>query len=279
MAKTKIPFADKTWNPVIGCSPASAGCHNCYAIKTVKRQIALQEGQGRHDLALKYARVLTEDKDKWNGKFTVFLDRMEEPYTWPKKPIRVFVGSLTDIFHPGLTYAVKNNIFNVILDPKLSHIKWIIITKRAKQMLEFAKIRKTEIENNKNIACLVSCEIQETADRRIPDLLKSPFHIKGVSVEPMLEYIDIAKYFECESCLHPAAHWCCDPVLNWVVCGCESGKDKRPIDKEAIRNLRDQCIDADRPFFLKQMVVGKGKKTTETPFLDRKKWVQYPEGF
>ena len=145
MAKTKIPFADKTWNPVIGCSMASDGCHNCYAIKTVKRQISLQEGHGRHDLAKKYARVLTEDKDKWNGNFAVFPDRMVEPYTWPRKPIRVFVGALTDIFHPGLPYVVLNNLFDVILNPILSHISWIIITKRASQMVEFANGRRKEI--------------------------------------------------------------------------------------------------------------------------------------
>ena len=274
MSKTKIPFATRTWNPVIGCSMASDGCHNCYAIKTVKRQIALQKGHDRHDLALKYARVLTEDQANWNGRFTVFLDKLKEPYTWPKKPTRVLVGSLTDIFHPGLTYAVKNNIFNVILDPKLSHIKWILITKRAKQMLEFVNIRKAEIMNNTDIACLVSCENQETAERRIPDLLRSPFAIKGVSAEPMLDGIDLYSPGD----FGPLGMKPFLKHLQWVVCGCESGKNKRLIDKDLIRDLRDQCISSGTPFFLKQMVV-KGKKVTEMPFLDRKQWTQYPEGF
>ena len=107
-----------------------------------------------------------------------------------------------------------------------------------------------------NVWLLVSVENQETADERIPELLRireyGKWPVLGASVEPMLEGIDIKPYLGgifCDACFQ-------DINLDWVVCGCESGPRRRPVKLSGVRMLRYQCNEADVPFFLKQIEIG-----------------------
>lgn len=127
-----------------------------------------------------------------------------------------------------------------------------------------------------NVWLGVSCEDQKTADERIPLLLHTPAQVRFVSVEPMLESVDIAKYMCSE--LHDPALDCKyhepDGGLDWVVCGTESGPRRRICHIDNIRSVRDQCVAAEVPFFLKQIEID--GKLVKMPELDGKVWAKMP---
>ena len=123
----------------------------------------------------------------------------------------------------------------------------------------------------------VSVEDKKTADERIPILLQIPFVKHFVSVEPALGYVDLTKFsgitHEDEDRNKIVFHYMIDD-LDWVVMGCESGPKRRPANIHWFRYLRDQCVNAGVPFFLKQMEVD--GKVVKMPALDGKVWDQGP---
>ena len=142
-----------------------------------------------------------------------------------------------------------------------------------------------------NVWIGVTCENQEQADKRIPVLLQIPAAVRFVSVEPMLDEVVLSPWLgvvsgcrihcptTCRSCrLHS---WECEeahdnrPGINLVICGTESGPNRRATEIDAIRTLRDQCVEAGVPFFLKQMEIG--GRLVKMPELDGQRWAQWPE--
>lgn len=128
-----------------------------------------------------------------------------------------------------------------------------------------------------NVWVVTSVENQAMADLRIPLLCKIPAKVRGLSCEPMLERIDL-KLYQSEGGPTDA-----EPfrergdLLCWIICGCESGPRRRPVDLESIRNLRDQCNSAAIPFFLKQMEVA--GQMIKMPLLDGSRHGAFPAAF
>jgi len=132
----------------------------------------------------------------------------------------------------------------------------------------------------------VTAENQQRADERIP-ILQIPAAVRFISVEPMLGPIRLqrdwlmcpggAEYGHGMSLTRVHAGGCCDrhPRIHWVVCGSESGPNHRKTKIEWIRDLREQCISANVPFFLKQMEIN--GRMVKMPELDGKIWAQFPE--
>ena len=242
---TKITWCDETWNPTVGCSKKSPGCLNCYAEKIAMRFHA------------RYDDVVT-DKNGWTGKVLVREQVMEQPLHW-RKPRRVFVVSMGDLFHPGVPAPVQRKIFGVMLASP--HHTFMLLTKRPSNMRAFINEyvrdifdmgdRKRLPDQDKavlpsHIWCGTTVVNQEEAEKRIPPLLAIKCAVRFVSVEPMLGPVNLSRYMGGSAC----TKW--DPGIGWVICGGESGQRARPMNPRWVRSLRNQCVTSSIPFLMKQ---------------------------
>jgi len=182
MGKTKIEWTNFTWNPCSGCTKISAGCKNCYAERMAKR------------LAGKYG----YPEQPHHFDVTLHPDKLNQPYKW-RKPRRIFVCSMGDLFHEDVGFEYILKVWKVMAIN--NHHTFQILTKRPEQMLKFVQwlagadhISIAEFPQNVWIG--VTAENQKTADERIPILLKIPAAVRFVSVEPMLERIDLSQYLD-----------------------------------------------------------------------------------
>jgi len=258
MNKTGIEYLDFTWNPTHGCSAISTGCDNCWA-KTMATRLAAMGAPGY------------DKQDPF--KVTFHPDRLKEPLK-RKKPARIGVSFMGDLFHGDVKIEFIWQIFNIMM---VSEHIFLILTKRPLRM-ESVLVRMFDtlsFEAMNNIWFGVTAENQIQADNRIPALLKLPVKNHWVSVEPMLEQIDIYQYLICESCLDPSVCWCCDSRLNWVVCGGESGSGARAMDIDWVTSLKGQCKKAGTPFMFKQIIQG-GQKIS-APKLNGKRYMDIPQ--
>ena len=283
---TKIEWATEVWNPVTGCSPISEGCQNCYAKRMAQRL------KGRFGYP----------KDE-PFKVTFHPDRLEQPLKW-KKPRRIFVCSMGDLFHKDILDHQINSIFL-----KMVNIDWhtyLVLTKWPERMADFVSIGTGWRGKMSHVYLGVSCENQARADERIPTLLQIPAAKHFVSFEPLLGPVDLGlhlggeRYVDCGGCKStpvrgqpycPGDHEA--GGIDWVIAGCESGPNRRPAKIEWFRDLKNQCVDAGVPFFLKQMgteppaMAGietgipmwyENFKSTviKMPYLDGRKWNAMP---
>lgn len=256
---TGIEWTDATWNPIRGCARVSEGCRNCYAEGVAKRF----SGPGRpyHGLIARTG--------QWNGGVMV----VEHLLDWPlrkRKPQRIFVNSMSDLFHEAVPDEWIDQIFAVMaLAPQHT---FQVLTKRPERMREyFADLglraemigieaeaiggidRHTEDLKQRwplplpNVWLGVSVEDQATADVRIPLLLQTPAAVRWVSAEPLLGPVDLLY-----SAFDGAWPFKEMGQLDWVVVGGESGRNARPMHPYWARSLRDQCQAAGVPFLFKQ---------------------------
>ena len=242
---TKIQWTDEAWNPITGCTPVSEGCKNCYAARMAKR------------LAGRYG----YPKAPHGFDVTFHPDRLDIPSKW-KKPRRVFVNSMGDLFHDDVKEEWIKSVFNAmatdILQPCLH--TYLILTKRPKRMAAFfAANTKQGTLPWPNVWLGVTAENQARADERIPVLLSIPAAVHFVSVEPMLGPVDLETYLLSDA--DKAAHedQLLEPIqgfnyrkLNWAIAGPETGPGARPCNAEWIENLWQQCKVAGVLFFDKR---------------------------
>lgn len=224
MNKTKIDWANYTWNPISGCSPASEGCQNCYAERVSKRF-----------------------KLPW-GKPTIHWERLYHS-KFPATPSRIFVCSMSDLFHEDVNPEWIWQIWAAFRQ-RPGHT-FIVLTKRAERMRSILSELLTPLPN---VWLGVTAENQARADERIPLLLRTPAAKRFVSVEPMLGEISLRKYAYSRFCrtVRRELTGIDQPSLDWVICGGESGDGARPMHPDWARSLRDQCKSAGVPFFFKQ---------------------------
>jgi protein gp37 len=232
-ANSGIAWCDSTWNPIRGCSIASTGCASCYAVPMAARLERMTDGKSYVGLTEKSKGGQT----LWTGKIEVAPDHVwEQPMHW-RTPKRIFVNSMSDLFHPGVPDGVIDRVFaTAALCPQHT---FIILTKRSDRM----KRRGCDWRHSvaRNVWLGVSCENQETADERIPDLLATPAAVRVVSAEPLLGRIDLRPYLEYR------------PAIDWVIVGGESGPRARHCEERWIREVRHDCSRTHVAFFLKQI--------------------------
>jgi protein gp37 len=186
----------------------------------------------------------------WTGKVRLIEDHLEDPLRW-RKPRRIFVNSMSDLFHEALP---KEDIIKVfqIMSRAPQHV-FQILTKRPQRMLDMLKLMTFLRDSFRSpewplphVWLGVSVEDQQTADERIPLLLQTPASIRWISAEPLLGPLNLKRYlstFGCPDCV----------ALNWVVVGGESGQDARPCNVENISSVVRQCRNARVPVFVKQL--------------------------
>lgn len=239
--KSKIEWTDATWNPIRGCSVVSEGCRHCYAMNVAARFTA--EGQAYEGLAYR-----NESGAHWTGQVKLIEKHLNDPLHW-KRPRRIFVNSMSDLFHESIPDAWIERIFQVMYDAK-RHV-FQVLTKRPERMLDWIS-RSAFLSNAplENVWLGVSVEDQTTANERIPLLLETPAALRWVSAEPLLGPIDLATYYR-EEGQGTYSTWL--DYLDWVVAGGESGPCARPCALEWIEHLVNQCLAANKAVFCKQL--------------------------
>lgn len=282
---TKIEWATETWNPIVGCSPVSEGCRNCYAARDGWRLMHSPHQRTRTD----YARTVRKTKagrPVFTGKVNVRKHLLDQPLRW-KRPRRIFVPSMGDLFHENVPDEVIDQIFAVMALAR-QHT-FIVTTKRPERMAEYMISRlglfqgkapswehpvQKKIEriiNERptpedaglwkwplpNVWLGVSVENQATADERIPALLETPAAVRWLSCEPLLGPVDLRFVYEPEG--DERLPFPCfggeGPTneLHWVVVGGESGPGARPMNTAWVRDIVFQCGSAKVPVFVKQL--------------------------
>lgn len=226
---SKIDWTDATWNVTSGCTKVSPGCANCYAERMHKRLRAM--GQARY--AAPFSQVVCHP------------DALDAPLHW-RKPRRIFVNSMADLFHEDVPFAFVEAVTTVIA--ACSARTFQILTKRPERMREFFR-RIPQIWPLPNLWLGVTAENQEAADERIPLLLQTPAAVRFVSYEPALGPVDLRAVSTAN--VSAAAGNKLSDCLHWVIAGGESGPHARPMHPNWVRSIRDQCAGAGVPFFFK----------------------------
>jgi protein gp37 len=244
MGKTSIEWTDASWNPITGCTEISPGCANCYAARlaaTRLRKIPEYDGL-----------AIYGENARWTGEVRFHPERLEEPLHW-RKPRKIFVCDMGDLFHEGVTDQQLFSVF-AVMGGSPQHT-FQVLTKRAERMKEFVTMPILEEKFQRaflqwplpNVWLGVSVENQHFADERIPLLLETPAAVRWISCEPLLGPVKIPYFLRTVS----TAYACFSP-LDWVVCGGESGPNARPMHPDWLMRLCNQCRVAGVPFFFKQ---------------------------
>jgi protein gp37 len=284
--KTKISWATHTWNPASGCSKVYDGCLNCFAEAMVHRFPHMTGHGDQSD---------TDDYNGWDGLAHFFPERLEEPFRLrpgKDRPHRIFVCSMSDLFHESLSNEQIAAVFGVMASTP-QH-QYVVLTKRLQRALEWFKwlSQKSSLESVTcvfsmlhvdesygvplhhllipvtpwplpNVIICASVENQNTAEERIPLLLQIPARWRGVSVEPMLERIqlrhmdiDIGEFYQIDALTGHNTDMGrpCKDVnsLDFVICGAETGPGKRLFKDEWALDLLEQCKTAGTPFFFEK---------------------------
>lgn len=269
--KTGIEWTDASWNPIVGCSIVSPGCTNCYAMHQAARIERMAAGSGR---ATHYAGTTKGSKAGavWTGRMALAPDAiLTQPLRW-KRPRRIFVNSMGDLFHEDVPDAWIDRVFAVMA---LAHQHTFqILTKRSARMRAYVPAAEQRLGRSPNVRIAsptqylsarrigdhkvwplpnvwlgVSAEDQRRADERIPDLLATPAAIRFVSAEPLLGPVDLGHMQE----YLPDNVWLTWlDGLDWIIVGGESGRNARPMHPAWARAIRDQCTAAGTAFFFKQ---------------------------
>lgn len=238
----KIEWTEKTWNPTAGCTKISSGCKNCYA-ETMAIRLKAMGVKGYE-----------------NGfKFNIVPSRLNDPFK-RKKPTIFFVNSMSDIFHKDMPEEYLNKIFKVI--EETPQHTYQILTKRADRMYEYLIHR----EIPKNIWLGVTVDNKNEGVPRIDKLRQLKASVLFLSVEPLLEDLGAINLQN----------------IDWVIVGGESGNKARPMKKEWVLNIKQQCEKENIAFFFKQWGTWgadkvKRNKKLNGKEIDGKIFHQYPE--
>jgi len=244
---SSIEWTDCTWNPTRGCSRVSPGCEHCYA----ERQAHRQNHRGG---AYEGLTRLTSRGPVWTGQVRLIRDQLDVPERW-RKPRRIFVNSMSDLFHEALADEEIAHVFKAML--AAPRHTYQILTKRTARMAEWSKKYSDLISSNVWLG--TSIEDQDAADERLPCLWKVRAAVRFLSVEPLLGLIDLGDL----------------AGIHWVIVGGESGSGARPMRPEWARAIRDRCIAHGVPFFFKQW--GGVRKKESGRLLDGRQWDQFPD--
>ena len=289
---SNIEWTDASWQVTSGCTKVSPGCKNCYAETMANRLagMALKDlDAGRYPKG-KASYLTVISNGAWNRKVVTLPENLTIPLRW-KKPRMIFVNSMSDLFHADVPFEFVDQVFAVMA--VAHHHTYQVLTKRPERMAEYfargylpieraarpvftlhgrepAPRRTDPIgklmhgEGLEHVWIGTSVENQETANERVPQLLRCPATIRFLSVEPLLDDVDLR--------MEKTEDWTAadykrdkiDPLdvkpyrripfgIDWVIVGGESGHDARPCDVGWIRSVVRQCAEAGVPCFVKQV--------------------------
>jgi protein gp37 len=237
-----IEWTQATWNPVTGCDQVSAGCDHCYALTLAARLKAMGQPKYQRD---------GDPRTSGPGfGVTVHPEELHTPTRW-RRPRRIFVNSMSDLFHPKVPAGFVAQVFEVMAETP-QHI-YQVLTKRPKRARQILR----GWTPSPNVWLGVSVEDDRQVDRAVI-LREVPVAVRFLSCEPLLgplPSLDLAQ-------------------IDWVIVGGESGPSFRPMQPDWAIDLRDRCLGADIPFFFKQW----GGRTPKSGgrLLDGRTWDEFP---
>jgi protein gp37 len=238
-ANSKIEWTDATWNPVRGCSKVSPGCLHCYAETFAERF----RGVPGHPFEFGFDLRLVPEK-------------LGDPIRW-SKPKKVFVNSMSDLFHEGVPDEYIEKVCRVMLAAYWHTYQ--ILTKRADRMAALLQGKLRRAAKASHIWWGVSVENRKHGLPRIDRLRSAQATVAFLSIEPLLETLG---KFDLSD-------------IDWVIVGGESGPGARPMDSRWVREIREQCRQAGVPFFFKQW--GGVRKSETGRRLDGRTYDEFPE--
>lgn len=229
MAETSIEWTDATWNPVAGCSVISPGCTNCYAMRMAARLEAM--GVEKYNGLTRRS----GGRSVWTGKIWFDEKSLERPRTWAK-PRRIFVNSMSDLFHEAVSTHFVERVWQVMKDTPRHTYQ--ILTKRPDRMVEI--VAELPLLDNVWLGTSV-----ENADylHRINDLRRVSAAVRFISFEPLIGSVAGADLKD----------------IHWAIVGGESGPRARPMLELWVNEIETMCRRNGVAFFFKQWG-GKNKK-------------------
>lgn len=244
MAETSIEWTDATWNPVAGCTIVSPGCSNCYAMRMAGRL----EAMGTE----KYVGLTRQSGNRkiWTGKVKLDYDGLASPLKW-KKPRRVFVNSMSDLFQESVSAGFVKQVWQVMAEAHWHTFQ--ILTKRPERMAMLCE----DLPFLSNVWLGTSVE---NADYiwRLEELRRVNAVVRFVSFEPLIGSVGAANLSD----------------IEWAIVGGESGPGARPMDRRWVDQIQLACRKSGTAFFFKQWG-GKNKAKTGRE-LDGRTWDEFP---
>ncbi|MFT6862744.1 MAG: protein gp37 [Akkermansiaceae bacterium] len=238
-SKSTIEWTGASWNPVRGCTKVSPGCLNCYAKTFAERW----RGIPGHAFEQGFDLRLVPEK-------------LGDPIRWVK-PRKIFVNSMSDLFHDGVPDEYIERVCDVMM--AASHHEYQILTKRPERMAKLLQTKLRYAAKASQIIWGVSVEDRKFGIPRVQALRDCDATNTFLSIEPLLEdlgELDLTG-------------------ISWVIVGGESGPGARSMDESWVLSIRDQCLEADIPFFFKQW--GGVRKHLTGRMLDGRTYDGFPE--
>jgi protein gp37 len=232
--QSTIEWTESTWNPLTGCTKISPGCKFCYAERMSARLKAMGQHNYRNGFAL-----------------TLHPHMLDAPLHW-KKPQRIFVNSMSDLFQDKVPTAFIKSVFATMREASWHQFQ--VLTKRSGRLLKVSG----QLDWPENVWMGVSVE-NEKYQHRIDDLRQTNAAVKFLSLEPLLGPL-------------PKLNLC---GIDWVIVGGESGPGARPMQPQWVTAIRDQCSRKNVAFFFKQWGGVQKKRTGRS--LEGRTWDEMPE--
>ena len=232
--KTKIEWTECSWNPVTGCTKISAGCQNCYAATFAKRLEAMHNPRYKNGFNV-----------------TIHEDLITAPIKW-KAPRKIFVNSMSDLFHEALTDDIILSIFDTM--NKVSRHTFQVLTKRSERLQALSN----RINWTDNIWMGVSIESHDYL-YRAGHLKSTNAKVKFISAEPLLSDLSGLNL----------------DGIDWIIVGGESGHYCRPMEEEWVISIKDNAKETGVPFFFKQW--GGTNKKKNGRLLESRTYDEYPQ--
>jgi protein gp37 len=231
---SSIEWTEATWNPVRGCTKVSPGCKHCYAETFSERFRGVPGHPFERGFDLRKV-----------------PSALELPLRW-RKGRRIFVNSMSDLFHEGIEDDYIRQVFAVM--ERATQHQFQVLTKRAERMLDFCE--RNPVPDN----AWMGVSVESAAYRsRISALRRVPARVRFLSLEPLLGPVGSLGL----------------KGIHWVIVGGESGAGARPMEEKWVRDIRHQCVQAQVPFFFKQW--GGVHKSREGRILDGRTWDAMPD--
>jgi protein gp37 len=237
-AQSTIEWTDATWNPVRGCTKISPGCAHCYAEVFAERFRGVEGHPYERGFELR-----------------VVPEKLAEPFRW-KKPSMIFVNSMSDLFHEGVSDDYIIEVARVMC--RAYWHTYQVLTKRAERLKELLNGKLAFAACQSHIWWGVSVENKRCGLPRVDQLRAAKAKVRFLSIEPLLEQLDAINL----------------KGIAWVIVGGESGAGARPMRKEWVIDIRDQCRKANVPFFFKQW--GGVRKSLAGRELDGRTYDEFP---
>jgi protein gp37 len=235
---SQIEWTDATWNPVRGCTKVSPGCKHCYAETFAERFRGVKGHPYEQGFDLK-----------------LVPEKLTEPFTW-RSPKLVFVNSMSDLFQTGVPDSYAEAASRVMVTAEWHTYQ--VLTKRSERLRDLLNGSLRFAAGQRHIWWGVSVEDRKYGLPRIEHLRESAAKVRFLSVEPLLEDLGDVNL----------------SGISWVIVGGESGPGARPLRKEWVLSIREQCRAARVPFFFKQW--GGKRKSRNGRELEGRTYDEYP---